>query len=126
MGSNNINIEDATCPHCRQRVILEKINPLVKNKDIKNENTITSLYVNNNIFGNNSQIHPINIRYNSQYNLSESEIDLINLNLNNQIPENPFLHNSSDENNSNCKNFLFFICCILLVVLLIILIVTLV
>lgn len=116
-NSNNINIEDATCPHCRQRVILEKINPLVTNDNI-NENSNVSPYINYNFFSSNSQVHPMSvIRYDSNYNLSDTDIELINSNLNNQVPDNPFLHDISEEQvNCNLKNIACFLLCLILIV----------
>ena len=105
--TNNIKIEDATCPHCRQRVILEKTNPIIER--LPNNTPISN--------NSSSRVHPIElIRYNSNYNLSNSEIDIINSNVNNQVPNNPFLHDFVEDRVRSWNPLIFFLTIIFIMI----------
>ena len=100
---NNIPMDEATCPHCRQLAKLERIsidNPVIENNPIIEsspviENNVPiippqSIY--------SSRVYPIEnnlenvIVPNINFNLTDQEIRLINSNVSNRIPINPFSH----------------------------------
>ena len=129
---NNISLEDSICPHCRQSAKLEKINELSENNTfpvLNRPNFKYSPYPENvsvNIRSN--QILPQTPRVivpNINYNLTDEEIQLINSNSNNVIPDNMFSHedNPDDISSKNsCLNLLFFLLICGLIIIIIILV----
>lgn len=86
---NNIPIENATCPHCQQSVVISKIENFCINLDIKESQNYP-----------NGKIIP-----NINFEITDDEINIINSNSKNKVPKNLFLHQDNpDENNSKCTS----------------------
>ena len=128
---NNINLEDAICPHCQQPAKLEKCDEnyeqVVNIEPMSPDNSkIKYLPYPPNIISDTNRIHPeIVIMPNINFNLTNDEIQLVNSNRNNTIPNNMFSHEiNPDENNSKsfCFNILLFLFIIILLILIILII----
>lgn len=128
---NNINLENAICPHCQQPAILENSDEnyeqVVNIIPIPSDNPkIKYLPYPPNVISDTNRIHPeIVIMPNINFNLTNDEIQLVNSNRNNTIPINMFSHEiNPDENNSTsfCFNILLFLFIIILLILIILLI----
>ena len=93
---NNINIDDAICPHCQQKASIKKI--------VKGETQVSNKYLYSNARIN--QILPASsITHNIQYNLTDSEIELINSNNNNVVPDEMFSHQSNPDEETDIINW---------------------
>ena len=130
--SNNISIDDAICPHCRQRCILDKyrgpevlnqnnipeiplpnspISPVVPSVPAVSLTSTFTMYTNpvsnNYVIQSELNNHRRNrifteqepIVHNNIYSLTDNEIQLINSNRNNAIPNNAFSHQMINNNN---------------------------
>ena len=128
---NNISLEESICPHCRQPAKLEKIDELSeKNKvPVLNRPNFNYLPYPENVAVNirSNQIAPQTPRVivpNINYNLTDEEIQLINSNSNNVIPDNMFSHEDNPDNittSTPCLNItIFLILCLIIVFIIII------
>jgi len=124
--TNNISLNDAICPHCRQRCILDKyqcpqvlnlnnipelplpmlptdsVHPTIPNIYLTSTLMMYTNPVSNN-YSRRNRIFPDQglIVYNNIYNLTDNEIHLINSNRNNTIPNNAFSHQMINDNTTH-------------------------
>ena len=121
----NMELNEAQCPHCRQPAKLKKIT------NVKKSRVMPINYQNQNIFTfPNQSINPAfgigenSIRPNLEYDLTDDDILEINSNNNNFIPRNNFRLDSTDndinENDNCCKLFQLIIIFFLLLLMLLI------
>ena len=95
----NMELNNASCPHCTQKAKLKKINPTTRRIVPINNN-------NQNFEFENQQINPAygvnqyNIRPNEHFDLTDDDIIEINSNHDNFIPRNTFRLNRSESNDS--------------------------
>jgi len=106
----NMELNDALCPHCRQSAKLKKI------INIKKSRVMPINYPNQNVFiFPNQSINPAfgvgdnNIRPNLEYDLTDDDILEINSNSNNFIPRNNFRYDSDDSSNESSERLCNFI-----------------
>ena len=111
---NNIRLEESVCPHCQQPAILEHFNS--RQVPLNDSEYIAYLP---NIISDTRIIIPDN-----NFNLTNEEIQLINLNSNNIIPRNMFYHEiNSDEDNNIFFNICTCLCIIILIILIILILI---
>ena len=99
----NMSLDNAYCPHCQQKAKLKKKdrNYIKQHRvlPINNENSESINEYINPTFG----IENLNIRPNTQFNLTDNEIISINCNSDNVIPRNNFNHNNSDDEGTETR-----------------------